>query len=80
MNNIHPTITSADADANSRLICAAPDLLALCKRLKEMVDICRGCADPVTGQWDVLDHEYAQLLISLEQEAIEAIAKAEGGN
>ena len=51
------------ADSNSRLICAAPDMLALCKRLVETVTVARGC------DWKVLEHEYVYLLTSLEQEA-----------
>ena len=60
------------ADANSRLIAAAPDLLTLCKRLVETATLCRDC------EWEVLNHELIQLLTSLESEAMEAIAKAGG--
>lgn len=61
------------ADANSRLICAAPDLLALCERLLETVAVCRDCG------WDVADHEYAYLLTSLEQEAHTVVKTVYGG-
>ncbi len=64
---------SPEADANSRLICAAPDLLALAERLAETVKLCHDC------KWDVLKHELVHLMTGLESEAKEAIDKAKGG-
>tara|TARA_Y100000034_G_C6732247_1_gene324477 strand:- start:319 stop:645 length:327 start_codon:yes stop_codon:yes gene_type:complete len=62
---------SGVAEANSRLVCAAPDLLAVVKNLLDTVWACRGC------EWDMQPHEYVQLFTDLEASAKKALAKAQ---
>ena len=62
---------SGVAEANSRLVCASPDLLGVVKSLLDAVEICRGC------EWDVQSQEYVQLLTDLEAKAKRALAKAQ---
>ena len=61
------------ADGQSRLICAAPDMLDLCKRLVETVTVARDC------DWKLLEHEYVYLLTSLEQEATHILKNVYAG-
>ena len=61
---------SGVAEANSRLVCAAPDLLDVVNSLLKTVETCRGC------EWDVQSQEYVQLFTDLEAEAKAAVAKA----
>ena len=65
------------ADANSRLICAAPDLSAVVERLQEW-------AESKTSDWfddlEANNVHQAPNLSDIIQAANEAIAKAKGGN
>ena len=61
------------ADANERLIRAAPDMLAMLVELVETVTLCRDC------DWHVLNKEYVELLTTLEHKAKAITNTVNGG-